>query len=175
MRELWLKVKTSLRNQMLSPGFDDYDSENHEEHYYEEETVSRADSWQDHAIAATAPKATKSKMSDKYVELYGRDKKAAPSLEAGFNVTMLSPKTVDQSNIVTDHLKEGAIIALNLTDIDPIQGQRVVDVVSGAVYALGGSFQRVAKTVFIVAPEGVRITSEIKEELSNELPWAVGR
>jgi cell division inhibitor SepF len=173
MRELWLKVKSSLRNAMLSPGFDTYDPENPEITYeYENEPrVTREEAtWQDHAQAAIAPKSPKAnKISDKYVELYGGRK--GTSDKVAMSVTVTSPKDVNSSNIVTDAIRDGKICAVNLTGVDRDQGQRIVDVIAGAVYALDGSIQRISKDVFIVAPEGVAITGEMKEEISKGFSW----
>ncbi|MCL2202341.1 MAG: cell division protein SepF [Defluviitaleaceae bacterium] len=175
MREFWMSTKNWLREKMLSPGFDNYDPENPEGAYeYEEEPmVERAETWQTHAQAAIAPKpAKKNRFSDKYVELYGSK---SPSDKAGMHVTLTSPKDVSNSNIVTDNIKDGKICAVNLTGVDREQAQRIVDVIAGAVYALDGSIQRVSKDVFIVAPEGVPITGEMKEELTRGFPWAASR
>jgi len=180
-KDFIVNVKDKLRNAMLSPGFDNYDPDGYEEEtdeYVEEPAIVRAaptreDTWQTYATRATAPKSTfqQAKYNDKIVELYG--KKTQTTVAA--QVALTSPKDVSNSNIVTDYIKEGKICAVNLTGVERVQAQRIVDVVAGGVYALNGSINRVSKDIFIVAPEGVQVSGELKEELSHEFPWSATR
>jgi FtsZ-interacting cell division protein YlmF len=160
---------------MLSPGYEQY--EDNPEYSYEptddEPQAEPVVTWQDHARAATAPKSAfqNNRYKDKIVELYGRKGQS----DNGTHIMLTSPKDVNSSNIVTDAVKDGKICAVNLTGVDREQCQRIVDVIAGAIYALEGSIQRVSKDIFIVAPDGVTITGEMKEELSKGFPWAFSK
>jgi len=176
-----LTAKDKLRSAMLSPGFDDYDPDDEyetEDEYIEEPVIvrsapSKEETWQSYATRATAPKSTfqQGKFDDKIVELYGKKTQAAVTA----HVALTSPKDVSSSNIVTDYIKEGKICAVNLTGVERGQAQRIVDVVAGGIYALNGSINRVSKDIFIVAPEGVQVSGELKEELSHGFPWSAVR
>lgn len=56
-------------------------------------------------------------------------------------------------------VREGRTVVLQLERLDPIEAQRVVDFVSGAVHALGGQSQRLGLTSFLFAPGGVVLSS----------------
>lgn len=181
MSKNWLRnTKEWLRNVMLTGGskveYYDPDDDMYEE-YEEEPAVSRvtpkAETWQEAAYKATAPKSSfrDSKYNEKIVELYGHKTRA----ETTAQVALTSPKNVSNSNIVTDYIKDGKICAVNLTGVEREQAQRIVDVIAGGIYALNGTINRVSKDIFIVAPEGVQVSSELKEELSHEFPWASTR
>jgi len=174
MRDLWTSTKNWLRERMLSPGFDNYDPENPEPTYAyddEEPRVERDElSWQEHAQRAIAPKTTKStNISDKYVEMYGRNKSAA---ERFFDTMVItSPKNANESNVVTDALRDNKVALVNLTDVDKSQAQRVVDIIAGAAYALDGTLERITQTVFVVAPDGFQVTNEVKEKIAKGFSW----
>jgi len=176
MRELFGKIKDSLRNAMLSPGFENYDPDANYDEYEDEPQVdpgprSSGRTWQDHAREATAPKA-KSSYDDKIVSLYGERKTI--STEKGA-VVVAHPTDVSTSCQVTDLIREGKICAVNLTGIDRAQAQRIADVIAGAIYALDGSISRISRDIFIVAPEGVSVSNDMKDGLSKDahlFPWA---
>jgi cell division inhibitor SepF len=174
VKDLWGRFTSYMRDGILSPGFKDYDPDNPEYTYdmHEEDEPQAEKTWQEHARTAAAPKSFKhGKYGDKIVELYGKKSQSDKNTQ----VVLTNPKDISNSNIVTDYIKDGKICAVNLTAVDRDQAQRIVDAVAGAVYALEGSIQRVSKDIFIVAPEGVLITGELKEELSHGLPWASSR
>ncbi|MCL2363139.1 MAG: cell division protein SepF [Defluviitaleaceae bacterium] len=181
IKDFFVNVKDKLRSAMLSPGFDNYDPDEEmemEDDYLDEPVIVRAapskeETWQSYATRATAPKSTlqQAKYNDKIVELYGKKTQVAVTAQ----VALTSPKDVSSSNIVTDYIKEGKICAVNLTGVERGQAQRIVDVVAGGVYALNGSINRVSKDIFIVAPEGVQVSGELKEELSHWSPWTATR
>ena len=52
--------------------------------------------------------------------------------------------------------------------------RRVIDFISGAVYALGGSIQKVSGGIFLIAPYNVGIMGDFKDELRNKgiFPWS---
>ena len=48
--------------------------------------------------------------------------------------------------------------SVNLDNVEPAAAQRILDFVSGAIYALSGSVHRIAGNIFLLSPEGVGIT-----------------
>ncbi len=71
-------------------------------------------------------------------------------------VVMLSPSDIRTSQIVCDHIREGHIVICNLTGSS--NNQRIVDYISGAVYALDGKIEPTAvKTTFVCTPKSVNL------------------
>ena len=52
--------------------------------------------------------------------------------------------------------------------------RRIVDFLSGAVYALDGNIQKVSNGIFLIAPYNVGIMGDFKDELRNKgiFPWS---
>lgn len=84
----------------------------------------------------------------------------------------LPEKYEDSTKIVVD-LKSRKPVVVNLQDLDDELKRKVFDFISGAIFALEGNIQKVAKDVFILAPNNVEIDRKMKEELKNKgmFPW----
>ena len=71
-------------------------------------------------------------------------------------VIMLTPYDIRTSQIVCDHIREGHIVICNLTP--NANNQRVVDYISGAVFALDGKIEPTpVKTTFVCTPKQVEL------------------
>ena len=74
------------------------------------------------------------------------------------NIMMYEPKNADDVQVVIDFLKTRESAIVNLDDVDPAVSQRILDFVSGAVYALNGRVNRIKGNIFLLSPEGVGVT-----------------
>ena len=82
-----------------------------------------------------------------------------PVMQHNATVIMLTPYDIRTSQIVCDHIREGHIVICNLTNTD--KNQRVVDYISGGVYALGGRVEPTpVKTTFVCTPKSVNLVVE---------------
>ena len=79
---------------------------------------------------------------------------------ANGNVTIYSPKTYADVQDMIDNLRRGESIIVNLEGIESESAQRILDFLSGASYALGGSMRRVKEMniTFLITPQGTGIT-----------------
>lgn len=66
----------------------------------------------------------------------------------------LRPQQFDTAKEIADHYKNGQPVIMNLNSCDPTTKRRLVDFVSGLVYATAGSLEQVAKGVYLVKPQG---------------------
>lgn len=85
-------------------------------------------------------------------------KKAINNSNPGLSdvIFMLPKNYVDVKHLI-DNLRDKQAVIVNLAEIDAQDGQRVLDFLSGAIYALGGSQQRIAPSIFLFTPCGVAI------------------
>ncbi|MCX7746660.1 MAG: cell division protein SepF [Clostridia bacterium] len=91
-----------------------------------------------------------------------------------FKVVITQPGNFEDAQEICDHLKNKKPIVMNLETLEKEDAQRIVDFISGSVYALDGNIQKVANGIFLVAPNNVDILGDFKEELKNRavFPWA---
>lgn len=75
----------------------------------------------------------------------------------GKNVVIYKPKDYHEVQKLIDFLKQGESAVIDLCNLGDDEAQRVLDYVSGAVYALNGSTHRIAGSIFLLTPEGLNI------------------
>lgn len=93
---------------------------------------------------------------------------------AQIKVIVMQPDVFDDASIICDHLKEKRPVVINLESAEKDVARRIVDFLSGAVYALDGTIQKVSNSIFIVAPHNVDVLGDFKDELRNRgvFPWS---
>lgn len=99
--------------------------------------------------------------------IFGRRKDVQPVTQQGVqqqvfpigNVMLFSPKSYADVQTLIDHLRRHEPAIVDFAEVDNESGQRILDFLSGAIYALGGSMQRVSGTIFLLTPPGVSITA----------------
>jgi cell division inhibitor SepF len=73
------------------------------------------------------------------------------------------PEKFSDAQAVCEHLKDRHIVIFNLEEVDSELAQKIVDFVSGAVYALDAEIIKFSRSLFGVAPSNVDLLT-IKED-----------
>lgn len=73
-------------------------------------------------------------------------------------VVINSPTTYEDVQLLIDHLKMQEQVIVDFSTVNQTSVYRILDFMSGAIYALGGSIQQITKNIFLFAPKGVSIT-----------------
>ena len=80
------------------------------------------------------------------------------------------PTSFEQSDEICSFLKERKSVIVNLEYVNKDVARRIVDFISGGVYALDGYIQKVSNSIFLVAPSNYEITNEMaREEIKSKL------
>lgn len=89
-------------------------------------------------------------------------------------VVVIQPESFEEAKEIADHLKTKKPVVINLEKLDKDTARRMIDFISGAVYALDGNIQKVSSGIFLIAPYNVGIMSDFKDELKNTgiFPWS---
>ncbi len=88
-------------------------------------------------------------------------------------VVLYEPDNFEEAPSIVDDLKNRKPVIINLESIDPELAKKFFNFLNGAIYALDGNIQKVSSGIFILAPNNVDISGNIKEELKNKgvFPW----
>ena len=80
------------------------------------------------------------------------------------------PTSFEQSDEICSFLKEKKSIIVNLEYVNKDVARRIVDFISGGVYALDGHIQKISNSIFLIAPMNYEITNEMaREEIKSKL------
>jgi len=83
-------------------------------------------------------------------------------------VVVYQPDSYDDTQSIVDNIKNRKPVVVNLENLEIDLAQRVLDFLSGAVYALDGTIQKVARGIFVLAPNNVDITGNIPDEMKGK-------
>lgn len=92
-------------------------------------------------------------------------------------VMLVEPNAFEEVQRVADHLKNRRPVILNLERAEKEMGQRVLNFLSGTIYALNGNMHRVGNGIFFFAPSNVELVSTSRDEWreARTLPWGRAR
>ncbi|MFE3576264.1 cell division protein SepF [Lysinibacillus sp. NPDC059133] len=86
----------------------------------------------------------------------------------GAKVVLVEPRVYAEAQDIAEHLKNRRATIVNLQRIEREQGVRIIDFLSGTVYALGGDIQRIGKDIFLCTPENVEVSGEISNFILDD-------
>ncbi|GAA3718473.1 cell division protein SepF [Salinicoccus jeotgali] len=79
-------------------------------------------------------------------------------------VCLFEPRVFSETQDIADELKNERAALVNLSKVDHSQKKRIVDFLSGTVYALDGDIQKVGADIFLCTPNSVGVKGEISQE-----------
>lgn len=94
-------------------------------------------------------------------EYYDAEKVTIPN---GGKMILLEPRAYSESQQIADHLKKRNTVVVNMKRVTPDQAKRIVDFLSGTVYAIGGDLQKIGGGIFLCTPKNVNVEGSISEE-----------
>ncbi|KAF1681356.1 cell division protein SepF [Bacillus sp. SKDU12] len=90
------------------------------------------------------------------------------SVQKSSKVVLSEPRVYAEAQEIADHLKNRRAVVVNLQRIQHDQAKRIVDFLSGTVYAIGGDIQRIGSDIFLCTPENVDVSGTISELISED-------
>lgn len=95
--------------------------------------------------------------SDQYYDVAVSDSKMN-------KMVLLEPRAYSEATQIADYLKKSNTVVLNLKRVTKEQAKRITDFVSGTIYAIGGSMQKIGGGTFLCAPKNVDVEGKITDE-----------
>ncbi|WP_431029401.1 cell division protein SepF [Lysinibacillus sp. LZ02] len=93
----------------------------------------------------------------------------AATTTKGAKVVLVEPRVYAEAQDIAENLKNKRATIVNLQRIERDQGIRIIDFLSGTVYALGGDIQRIGTDIFLCTPENVEVSGEISNYIIDEI------
>ena len=81
--------------------------------------------------------------------------------EAGMEVCIIKPTSVNDAREVTDTLLANSTVVLNLEGLDVEIAQRIIDFTSGSCYAVHGNVMKISRYIFVITPANVDVSGDI--------------
>lgn len=142
----------------------DYDEEAEGFEDEEQEPVSRA--------RRTSPFASSSEDTGSSFSAAGTDRGfSGQVLTMSSNkqeVVLFHAKTFDDAAKAADELRRKKAVILNMENVDKALTRRVVDFLSGSVYALDGSVKKIAQSTYLFCPHNMDVVGDL-ENIQGEI------
>ncbi len=104
-------------------------------------------------------------------KIFGRKNKVVNMPQTNqIKMIISQPTNFEQSEEICQYLKERKSCIVNLEYVNKDVARRVVDFISGGVYALNGHIQKISNSIFLIAPANYDISNEMgREEVKSKL------
>ena len=87
--------------------------------------------------------------------------------KAGNKMILLEPRAYSESQQIADHLKNRNSVVVNLKRVTSEQAKRIIDFLSGCIYAIGGSMQKIGVGIYLCTPRNVNVQGKISDEVEK--------
>ena len=162
---------------------DDYDDYDDDEEYLDDEYDEPAPRRAPSRRAAPAPAPVEEEEDDDFG--FGMSAAPAPaaapaaapafsgrvvnmSTGAKQEVVLFRPANFGETTKAADALRSNKAVVLNLENVDKAMSRRVVDFLSGCVYALSGSVKKIAQSAYLFCPHNMDVVGDL-ESLQAEV------
>ena len=142
--------------------FDDYDDEELDTYEEPEQEAPRTRRPSPFSSSASAPAATAAApaAATAAAPRFGGQVLSMSSNKQ--EVVLFHAKTFDDAAKAVDELCKRKAIILNMENVDKSLTRRVVDFLSGAVYALDGRVKKVAQSTYLFCPHNMDVTGDLE-------------
>lgn len=89
------------------------------------------------------------------------------SVQKSSKVVLIEPRVYAEAQDIADQLKNRRAVVVNLQRIERDQGKRIIDFLSGTVYAISGDIQRIGTDIFLCTPDNVEVSGNISQIMSE--------
>ena len=101
--------------------------------------------------APAAPAASSSSFGGQVLSMSGKQE-----------VVLFHAKTFDDTAKAADELRKKKAVILNMENVDKALTRRVVDFLSGSVYALDGRVKKVAQATYLFCPHNMEVIGDLE-------------
>lgn len=94
--------------------------------------------------------------------------KTLSKVTADTKLVLFEPRSFDEAEDVARHLKERRAAVVNLHRLNREYAQRTIDFLTGVIFALDGSIQKIGHNVILCTPKSVGVHGKITLEADED-------
>ena len=102
-------------------------------------------------------------VSEDYYNISNEDALKSSGSE-GAKLILLEPRAYSESQQIADHLKNRHTVVVNLKRVTKEQAKRIIDFLSGTIYAISGDMQKIGGGIFLFTPNNVSVEGKITSD-----------
>lgn len=97
-------------------------------------------------------------------QYYTLNPEEALTEEGGAKMILLEPRAYSEAQQIADHLKKRNTVVVNLKRVNAEQAKRIMDFLSGTIYAIKGNIQKIGNGIYLCTPNNVDVQGKITDE-----------
>ena len=101
-------------------------------------------------------------------QYYDLSTEEAVTEEGGAKMILLEPRAYSEAQQIADHLKKRNTVVVNLKRVTSDQAKRIMDFLSGTIYAIKGNIQKIGSGIFLCTPNNINVQGKITDETEKE-------
>ena len=86
----------------------------------------------------------------------------------GSKMILVEPRAYSESQRIADYLKSRNTVVVNLKRVTSDQAKRLIDFLTGCIYAIGGSLQKLGNGIYLCTPNNVNVQGKMSDNEEKE-------
>ena len=103
--------------------------------------------------------------SDEYYDIKAED---GFTEEGGAKMILLEPRAYSEAQQIADHLKKRNTVVVNLKRVTSDQAKRIMDFLSGTIYAIKANIKKIGSGIFLCTPNNINVQGKITDDTEKE-------
>lgn len=96
-----------------------------------------------------------------YYDIENQPQKAK---EPSNQMILVEPRAYSESQTIADQLKGKNTVVVNLKRVTEAQAKRIIDFLTGTLYAIGGDLQQIGPGIYLCTPKNVTVQGKISND-----------
>ena len=98
---------------------------------------------------------------------YKRSERTFKETASNNKMILFEPRAYSESQQIADYLKNNSAVVVKLQRVTPDQAKRIVDFLSGTLYAINGDLQKLGGGIFLCTPHNINVEGKISDDNQN--------
>jgi len=81
---------------------------------------------------------------------------------------LVEPRAYSESQQIADYLKNRNTVVVNLKRVTSDQAKRLIDFLTGTIYAIGGDLQKLGNGIYLCTPNNVNVQGKMSDGEEKE-------
>lgn len=101
-------------------------------------------------------------------QYYNIKSSEAVAEDGSTKLVLLEPRAFSEAQQIADQLKSRNTVVVNLKRVTKDQAKRIVDFLSGTIYAIGGDLQKIGNGIFVCTPNNINVQGRISNDTDEK-------
>lgn len=100
---------------------------------------------------------------------YNNSGDAFKDMSSGSKMILLEPRAFSEAQQIADYLRARNAVVVNLKRVTPDKAKRIIDFLSGTLYAINGSLQKLGNGIFLCTPNNVSVEGKMSTDEKKDV------